>query len=111
MDKHEFNNVTKELATPMSKDELTAAMSMIDVDGSGDIDYFEFKHWYRTTITVPRHAHLYLPLLRHLHSPYGSFTPYLLGMNYNTRTLLVVLEWQSWLQLSKEGRWYWISWE
>ena len=50
MDKHEFNNVTKELATPMSKDELTAAMSMIDVDGSGDIDYFEFKHWYRTTI-------------------------------------------------------------
>ena len=46
IDKDELKAVTRELAAPLSNTEVDAAMKLIDVDGSGEADYREFKHWY-----------------------------------------------------------------
>lgn len=49
IDIDELRLLMKELAVPMTEEELVAAMKVMDIDGGGDVDFAEFLFWFDGT--------------------------------------------------------------
>jgi hypothetical protein len=48
IDREELNSLSTKLGTPLSEDQLTAALRDLDLNGDGVVDLDEFKRWYFT---------------------------------------------------------------
>lgn len=46
LDREEVAQLSKRLGAPLTKVKLDAAMANMDHDGSGEVDFDEFKDWW-----------------------------------------------------------------